>query len=182
MDYELVSLTYGLFGKVPIYTLICIANQQHILLHDHLTEGRVRSSTSLEKQSSAHCRVKRICQTLEDFSRNSKEMTTNFMKRVDNQTVLIDAAINLEYQTYSKPKKSKDKIIFSAKYNKNFLKLRSLINKHWHIWQSDTELQRKLKEQPFIVYKKNSQRSNSTVHSYLSPNDNEFLNYFYSYY
>lgn len=122
------------------------------------------------------CRVKRICKTPEDFRRNSDEMITNFSRRGYHKKVLNNAIEKVEtiprsnlLSTKNKVKSNK-RIIFSTEYHRQSVTLRSIINKHWHILKSDTQLKSTFQEHPLIVYKRGKNLRDQLVHSYLPPN------------
>ena len=61
--------------------------------------------------------------------------------------------------------KSNDCIIFRAKYSESAEQIKGIITKHWHILESDFQLNGAFKERPLMVYK----RGKNLVHSYLPP-------------
>ena len=59
--------------------------------------------------------------------------------------------------------------MFTAEYSMRAEQMKGIITKHWHILESDFQLNGAFKERPPMVYKRAKNLRNILVHSYLLP-------------
>ena len=101
-------------------------------------------------------------------------MLSKFRNRVHKENTLTAAKTKIAQRTrseclISRPKKSNNSIVFSTKYTKSAEKFKGVIIKHWHILQSDREIQHLYTQPPLIVFKRGRNLGDMLTSSDLLP-------------
>lgn len=121
-------------------------------------------------------RLRRICDSDEDFELNAQEMTDRFLKRGYNDKT-IHAAYN---RAKSLPReqlldKKQDnaqcpnQVYFVTQYSSEAHKIKQIIKKNWDILTSDVSLREALPDSPTITFRRAPTLSDKLVRSHLPP-------------
>lgn len=165
---------------------IWLIKENNVLYTDLFTKPTARNS--LLRADSCHplplknslpfsqfCRVKRICTREADYERNLRMMESKFRARGYKPSQITFANDKIKNRPRSdllrcRPKKKEEPaIMLSTCYSKCSEQLKSIINRHWYILKSDSDLGDAFQNQPRIVYKRGKNLRDMLVHSDLPP-------------
>ena len=103
-------------------------------------------------------RIKQICSEALEFLKNCTKIISRFTQRGYPESLTQEAY----YKTTSKQRKSllqtkekkrSQRIPLVVTYNRTLPPLGPIINKHWHILQSDPKMEEKFSERPVLAYR-----------------------------
>ena len=104
-------------------------------------------------------RIKRICSEALEFLKNCTKIMSRFTQRGYPESLTQEAY----YKTTSKQRKSllqtkekkrSQRIPLVVTYNRTLPPLGPVINKHWHILQSDPKMEEKFSKRPVLAYRR----------------------------
>ena len=125
-------------------------------------------------------RIKRICSTQNEFEKHSSNLLQQLKKkgyyhdtlkeqiekaRVQERTLLLNKNQSIKVKI-----KIKQSIPISVTYNRTLPKIKSIVDKHWHVLQVNPELKERFQSSPIIAFRKNKNLkqiigSNTTEHN-----------------
>jgi len=105
-------------------------------------------------------RIKRICSTKEEFSKECNTLKEKLLERgydqnlIENQINKVDAFDRNQLLT-KKKKATLNRIPISLTYNRTLPNIKSILQKNWNILQINPSLQTVFENHPVIAYRKN---------------------------
>ena len=105
-------------------------------------------------------RIKRICSTQNEFEKHSSNLLQQLKKKGYHHDTLIEQIQKARVQERTlllneNPQEVKQSIPISAAYNRTLPKIKSIVNKHWHVLQVNSELKERFQSSPIIAFRKN---------------------------
>ena len=120
-------------------------------------------------------RIKRICSTQNGFEKHSSNLLQQLKKKGYHHDTLKEQIEKARVQERTlllnkNPKKVKQSIPISITYNRTLPKIKSIVDKHWHVLQVNPELKERFQSSPTIGFRKNENLkqiigSNTTEHN-----------------
>ena len=133
-------------------------------------------------------RIKRICTTQNEFEKHSSNLLQQLKKKGYHHDTLKEQIEKARVQERTfllnkNPEEVKQSIPISITYNRTLPKIKSIVDKHWHVLQFNPELKERFQSSPIIAFRKNKNlkqiikisnnkkliRSNNTVNGKSSP-------------
>lgn len=116
-------------------------------------------------------RLRRICETTEDYLKEAADMAGRFLQRgYPNEWVqkAHEAALKKPRADLLKKSKRKEKkfsVTCITSYSPHSHVIRPIFKKHWHILKSDPELKNIMQEMPLFVHKRDTNLRDMLVHA-----------------
>ena len=105
-------------------------------------------------------RIKRICSTQNEFEKHSSNLLQQLIKNGYHHNTLKEQIEKARVQERTlllnrNPEEVKQSIPISITYNRTLPKIKSIVDKHWHVLQVNPELKERFQLSPIIAFPKN---------------------------
>ena len=105
-------------------------------------------------------RIKRICSTQNEFEKHSSNLLQQLKKKGYHYDTLKEQIEKVKLQEKTlilnkNPAEIKQGIPILTTYNRTLPKIKSIVNKHWHVLQVNPELKERFQSLPIIAFRKN---------------------------
>ena len=120
-------------------------------------------------------RVKKICSENSDLENALTDLKTNFVNRGYPQKIVETQVNKTRYMARSdilkpKEKPNNNRLHFCMTYNKNLPQVRNILDKHWHLLQTNNKISSAFNQKPMITYRRNRNLRDLIGQTHLSKN------------